>query len=629
MAQTTDSVISGPRRRKAREFTRGRQVDSAALNQVSALLNGESPVRDRLIEYLHLIQDRYSHLSAAHLAALAEIMRVPMAEVYEVATFYAHFDIVKEGQSAPPAITIRVCNSLSCEMAGATALHKALRVVADPGQIRVVHAPCMGLCDKAPAVAVGHNYFGPVTPEVALQTANGGKLETPVENYTDLETYRHQGGYKLLEACRTGKHTPDSISKLLMDAGLRGLGGAGFPTGRKWGFVRGYPGPRYVAINVDEGEPGTFKDRYYLERDPHRMIEGSLIASWAVEAERCFIYVRDEYPHIIEIFRQEIRKLESTGLVSPGYLDLRRAAGAYICGEESSMIESIEGNRGLPRNRPPYVAQVGIFGKPTLEQNAETMFWIRDIVEKGPSWFSDQGRHDRKGLRSFSVSGRVKEPGVKLVPSGITMNELLNEYCGGMADGHEFYAYLPGGASGGILPASMADIPMDFGTLEQYGCFTGSGAIVVLSQADTAKGAALNTLRFFEEESCGQCTPCRVGCAKAVKLMEADVWDEPLMMELSQAMTDASICGLGQAAPNPIKSVFRYFRDELKPADRARPLTGQEVKEEHQPGTYAKSEVPQGGPPPGNLATDESAGQNAGSKKSRRSWLDKLTGKKS
>jgi formate dehydrogenase beta subunit len=424
----------------------------------------------------------------------------------------------------------------------------------------------MGLCDKAPAVAAGRHYFGPATPQAALQVVKDGRLETPAESYVDFELYRQQGGYTLLKACRAGQHTPDGIAKLLMDANLRGLGGAGFPTGRKWGFVRGYPGPRYVAINVDEGEPGTFKDRYYLERDPHRMIEGALIASWAMEAERCFIYVRDEYPHIIGILRREIKILESAGIVSTGYLDLRRGAGAYICGEESSMIESIEGNRGLPRNRPPYVAQVGIFGKPTLEQNAETMFWIRDIVEKGPAWFSGQGRHGRKGLRSFSVSGRVKEPGVKLAPSGITMNELLHEYCGGMAEGHEFYAYLPGGASGGILPAAMADIPMDFGTLEEYGCFTGSGAVVVLSQADTAKGAALNTLRFFEEESCGQCTPCRVGCEKAVKLMEADAWDEPLMMELSQTMTDASICGLGQAAPNPIKSVFRYFRDELDPA---------------------------------------------------------------
>jgi NADH:ubiquinone oxidoreductase subunit F (NADH-binding)/NADH:ubiquinone oxidoreductase subunit E len=614
MAQATDSVISEPRRRKAREFTRGRQVDSAALHEVAALLDRESPVRDRLIEYLHLIQDRYGHLSAAHLTALAEIMRIPMAEVYEVATFYAHFDIVKEGQSAPPPITIRVCNSLSCEMAGANTLYEALRAAADPGQIRVLHAPCMGLCDKAPAVAVGHNYFGPVTPETALRTAKDGRLETSAEAYTDFETYRRQGGYKLLEACRAGQHTPDGISKLLMDANLRGLGGAGFPTGRKWGFVRGYPWPRYVAINVDEGEPGTFKDRYYLERDPHRMIEGSLIASWAMEAVRCFIYVRDEYPHIIEILRHEIKKLESAGLVSPGYLDLRRGAGAYICGEESSMIESIEGKRGLPRNRPPYVAQVGIFGRPTLEQNAETMFWIRDIVEKCPSWFSDQGRHGRKGLRSFSVSGRVKKPGVKLTPSGITMNELLHEYCGGMAEGHEFYAYLPGGASGGILPASMADIPMDFGTLEEHGSFTGSGAVVVLSQADTAKGAALNTLRFFEEESCGQCTPCRVGCEKAVKLMEADVWDEPLMMELSQTMTDASICGLGQAAPNPIKSVFRYFRDELEPA-RA--------------GTYGEAKAPQGAPQRSAPAHDANDARKADARKSLWSWLDKLTGKKS
>jgi formate dehydrogenase beta subunit len=593
MEERTNNMISAPRKRKAREFARGRQVDSAALRQVETLLGGASPIRDRLIEYLHLIQDTHGHLSAAHLAALAEIMRLPMAEVYEVATFYAHFDIVKEGQTAPPPITIRVCNSLSCEMAGANMLYAALHTVADPGQVRVLYAPCMGLCDKAPAAAVGHNYFGPVTPDAALQAVKDRQLETPVSNYTDFDTYRNEGGYRLLEACRAGQYTPDGIAKILLDANLRGLGGAGFLAGRKWGFVRGYPGPRYVAINVDEGEPGTFKDRYYLERDPHRMIEGSLIASWAMEAERCFVYVRDEYPHIIEIFRREIQKLESAGLLPPGYLDLRRGAGAYICGEESSMIESIEGKRGLPRNRPPYVAEVGVFGKPTLEQNAETMFWVRDIVEKGASWFAGQGRHGRKGLRSFSVSGRVREPGVKLTPSGITMNELLHEYCGGMAEGHEFYAYLPGGASGGILPASMAGIPMDFGTLEEYGCFTGSGAVVVLSRADTAKAAALNTLRFFEEESCGQCTPCRVGCEKAVKLMEADTWDEPLMMELSQAMTDASICGLGQAAPNPIKSVFRYFRDEVKPADRARHT----AKPEMQAGTYAQAEAAPAGLP--------------------------------
>jgi formate dehydrogenase len=565
MADGAGGTAQAPRKRKAREFTRGRQLDLAALAQIEALLGAGRIVRDRLIEYLHLIQDTYGHLSAAHLRALAEITKMPMAEVYEVASFYAHFDIVKEGEAPPPAVTIRVCDSLSCEMAGAEALYNALKAGADPAQIRVVHAPCMGLCDKAPAVAVGHNYFGPAAPQQALLTARGHEVETPVPRYRDFGCYREAGGYKLLEACRAGQHTPDGIAAILTEAGLRGLGGAGFPAGKKWGFVRSYAGPRFVAINVDEGEPGTFKDRYYLERDPHRMLEGALIASWAVEAERCFIYVRDEYPHILAILRREIAALETAGLAPHGYLDLRRGAGAYICGEESAMIESIEGKRGLPRNRPPYVAQTGVFGRPTLEHNAETVFWIREIVEKGAAWFSGQGRHGRKGLRSFSVSGRVKEPGVKLTPSGVTMKELLNEYCGGMAGGHEFYAYLPGGASGGILPASMADIPMDFGTLEQYGCFTGSGAVIVLSKADSAKAAALNVLRFFEDESCGQCTPCRVGCEKAVKLMQPGIWDEALLMELSQAMSDASICGLGQAAPNPIKSVFRYFRDELQP----------------------------------------------------------------
>jgi formate dehydrogenase beta subunit len=612
------------RRRKARAFTRGRQLEAAAVAEVEAMLAGEEPKRDRLIEYLHFLQDAYGFLSAAHLRALAEIMRVPQAEVYEVATFYAHFDIVKEGETPPPPITIRVCESLSCEMAGAHGLFSALHAVSDATQIRVVHAPCMGLCDKAPAVAVGHNYFGPAEPEAVFSAVQAKKFDTPKEGYADLNSYRENGGYRLLEACHAGKHTPDGMAQVLLDANLRGLGGAGFPAGRKWGFVRSAPVPRYVAINVDEGEPGTFKDRYYLERDPHRMLEGALIASWAVEAERCFIYVRDEYPHIIDILRKEIEKLEGSGLAARGYLDLRRGAGAYICGEESSMIESIEGKRGLPRHRPPYVAQVGIFGRPTLEHNAETVFWIRDIMEKGAAWFSDQGRNGRKGLRSFSVSGRVKEPGVKLAPSGITMNELLREFCGGMAEGEEFYAYFPGGASGGILPASMADIPMDFGTLEEFGCFTGSGAVVVLSKADTAKAAALNTLRFFEEESCGQCTPCRVGCGKAVKLMQAGDWDEPLMMELAQAMTDASICGLGQAAPNPIKSVFRYFRDELKPAGRSAPVSRPEKREEERAGTYAIAEAPQARP-----RRDDPVPKASGAAKQKPgSWFDKFTGKK-
>ncbi len=618
-----------PRRRKAREFTRGRQLDATSLAEVEALLAGEEPFRDRLIEYLHRIQDTYGHLSAAHLRALSEITRLPMAAVYEVASFYAHFDIVKEGETPPPPVTIRVCDSLSCAIAGADALCHALRAGTDPSQIRVAHAPCMGLCDQAPAVAVGHHYFGHANTDSALSAAKNSTTKTPVPAYEDLKNYREKGGFQLFQACRTGSHTPDEIAAILTEANLRGLGGAGFPAGRKWGFVRSYPGPRYVAINVDEGEPGTFKDRYYLERDPHRMLEGSLIASWAVEAERCYIYVRDEYPHIIEIMRREIAALEAAGLVSRGFLDLRRGAGAYICGEESAMIESIEGKRGLPRNRPPYVAQNGIFGHPTLEHNAETMFWIRDIVEKGAAWFADQGRHGRKGLRSFSVSGRVKNPGVKLTPSGITMIELLNEYCGGMADGHEFYAYLPGGASGGILPAYMADIPMDFGTLEEYGCFTGSGAVIVLSKTDTAKAAALNVLRFFEDESCGQCTPCRVGCEKAVKLMQANNWDEPLLMELSQAMSDASICGLGQAAPNPIKSVFRFFRDELKPVDRAQTVAGIEKQEELEAGTYAQAEAPQMPPPQGSEAPEASPEQKADAAETQLSWLDKLLGRKS
>jgi formate dehydrogenase beta subunit len=543
---------------------KGRQLEDRALEEVRALLGERPRRRDLLIEYLHLIQDRYGHLSAAHLAALAHEMRLAQTEVYEVATFYAHFDVVKEGESAPPAVTVRVCDSLTCELMGARTLLPALLAGLNPSEVRVVRAPCMGRCDGAPAVEVGHQAIDRATPDQVADAVRHGYTHPVIPSYADFDAYVAGGGYQLIKACRAGQHSFESLTATLGEAGLRGLGGAGFPTGRKWEFVRKEPRPRYLAVNADEGEPGTFKDRWYLERDPHRVLEGMLVAAWAVEAEAAYFYLRDEYPAIRAILLREIPKLEAAGLAPAGFIDLRRGAGAYICGEESSMLESIEGKRGLPRHRPPYAAQVGLFGRPTLINNVETLFWIRDIVEKGAQWFADQGRRGSKGLRSYSVSGRVKEPGVKIAPAGTTARELIEEFSGGMAEGHRFAAYLPGGASGGILPASMADIPLDFGKLEMHGCFVGSHAVVILSDRDDPKAAALNLLRFFEDESCGQCTPCRVGCEKAVKLMERGRWDEALLEELCKAMADASICGLGQAAPNPIRSVLKYFRDDVR-----------------------------------------------------------------
>ncbi|HKO09391.1 MAG TPA: NAD(P)H-dependent oxidoreductase subunit E [Alphaproteobacteria bacterium] len=543
-------------------FPKGRQLDPAALEEVQALLGARPRQRDLLIEYLHLVQDKYHRLSAAHLAALAEEMRLAQAEVYEVATFYAHFDVVLEGDSAPPPLTVRVCDSLSCALMGSDTLLAELPKRLGR-EVRVVRAPCMGRCDTAPAVAVGHYQLDRASRESVEAALAAGEVEPVVPSYLDLEAYRTQGGYRLLAACRSGERKVEEIVKLIDAAGLRGLGGAGFPAGRKWGFVRANPGPRLLAVNADEGEPGTFKDRWYLERDPHRFLEGTLIAAWGIEAAEVYIYLRDEYPAIRKLLAKELARLEGAGLAGGVKLHLRRGAGAYICGEESAMLESLEGKRGLPRHKPPYPAEVGLFGRPTLIHNVETLYWIRDIVEKGPAWFTSQGRHGRKGLRSFSVSGRVKEPGMKLAPAGITAHELVEEYCGGMAKGHVFKGYLPGGASGGILPAALADIPLDFGTLEPHGCFIGSAAIVVLSDKDDMKSVALNLMRFFEDESCGQCTPCRVGTEKAVKLMERPRWDEKLLEELSAAMRDASICGLGQAAPNPLESVFKYFREDL------------------------------------------------------------------
>ncbi len=562
------SAPVGRTRNRPRRTPKGRQVDPTALEEVRALLGARDRRRDLLIEHLHLIQDRYGHLSAAHLAALAQEMRLALTEVYEVATFDAQFDVVKEGETPPAPVTVRVCDSLSCALAGAERLLAELpKKLGD--KVRVVRAPCMGACDRAPVCAVGH---------VQIMQADAAKVVAaaakPVHAHSyptpnAFAAYVKGGGYELLRSCTGDTRTRDDIIKAVSDAGLRGLGGAGFPTGRKWSLVRAEPAPRLFAVNCDEGEPGTFKDRYYLEQDPHRFIEGMLIAAWIVEAADTYLYIRDEYPEVRLLLTDEIAKVEQAGLSKHTRIHLRRGAGAYICGEESAMIESIEGKRGLPRHRPPYVAQIGLFGRPTLEQNVETLYWVRDIVEKGASWFTSQGRHERKGFRSFSVSGRVKNPGVKLAPAGVTARELIDEFCGGMADGHTFKGYLPGGASGGILPASMADIPLDFGTLEKYGCFVGSHAVVILSDKDDMKAVALNLIKFFEDESCGQCTPCRVGTEKAAQLMANGPWDPALLEELSALMRDASICGLGQAAPNPLLSVLKYFRDELsKPLGR-------------------------------------------------------------
>ncbi len=548
-------------RGKGRVTPKGRQLDDQAWSEVRALLAGREIRRDHLIEYLHLIQDKFGHLSAAHLRALAEEMRLGMAEIYEVATFYAHFDVIKEGETPPPALTIRVCDSLSCELAGAQELKAALENGLDPAEVRVLRAPCMGRCDTAPVLELGHAHIDHATPEKVHAAIAAGHTHPHIPEYETLDAYRADGGYEVLTQLRKDGDF-ETVQQTLLDGGLRGLGGAGFPSGKKWGFVRDAVGPRYLAVNGDEGEPGTFKDRYYLERVPHLFLEGMLVAAWAVEADTCFIYMRDEYPAVLEILDREIAALEAAGIAPKGYIEVRRGAGAYICGEESAMIESIEGKRGIPRHRPPFVAQVGVFDRPTLVNNIETLHWVTRILREGGEILSGVEKNGRKGLRSYSVSGRVRNPGVHLLPAGSTITDII-EAAGGMLEGHTFKAYQPGGPSSGLLPASMNDIPLDFDTLQPHGSFIGSAAVVVLSDKDSAKQAALNMLRFFEDESCGQCTPCRVGCEKAVKLMEADKWDQPLLDELCTAMVDASICGLGQAAPNPILSTMKHFPEEI------------------------------------------------------------------
>ncbi len=553
-----------PRRRRDRG-PKGRPVDDKALADVRELLGSRPRRRDLLIEFLHLIQDRYGHLAARHLRALAEEMRLAQAEVYEVASFYDYFDVVHEGSAPPAPTTIRVCESISCMLAGAEQLIEALAANVDPTEVRVVRAACIGRCAAAPAARVGDREVDHASVEGLMHMAREGLTEAVVPDYIGLKAYRADGGYQVLERVRSGELTAEAMIETLQNGGLRGLGGAGFPTGRKWSIVRSFPGPRLMSINGDEGEPGTFKDRWFLERDPHRTLEGALIAAHAVEAERVYFYMRDEYPAVLKILAAEIEALEAAGLAEPGFIELRRGAGAYICGEESAMLESIEGKRGLPRNRPPYIAEVGLFGRPTLNQNVETLWWIRDILEKGPEWFAAQGKPGHPGIRSWSVSGRVKDPGVKQAPAGVTVRELIDDYCGGMAEGHSFKAYLPGGASGGILPASMGDIPLDFGgELQNLGAFVGSHAIVVFSDKDSAKDATLNLLKFFKHESCGQCTPCREGAGKMVDLLQKDSpLDETSLRDLEAVMRDASICGLGQAAPNPVNHLLVHFREDI------------------------------------------------------------------
>lgn len=549
--------------KKKRKGPKGHAVNLAALKQVQSLLGDESRQHDLLIEHLHKIQDQYQHISSKHLVALGHEMKLSPAEVFEVASFYHHFDVVKEGQAPPPPLTVRVCESLSCAMAGADELLTALENSLNVEQVRIQKVPCVGRCQHAPVAVVGQKAIDNASAEMVITAVNNKDTKADITDYISMQQYQADQGYQALKGVLDNSITTESVIKQMEDSGLRGLGGAGFPAGRKWRIVSSFEGPRLMAVNIDEGEPGTFKDRHYLETDPHRFLEGMLIAALCVGCDEIYIYLRDEYAGCREILTQEIANLQNSMPTGLPPIHLRRGAGAYICGEESAMVESIEGKRGMPRLRPPFLAEVGLFGRPTLEHNMESVYWVRDIVEKGSEWFTSYGRHERKGLRSFSISGRINKPGVHLAPAGITMRELIAEYCDGMQEGHEFYGYFPGGASGGILPESMADIPMDFDTLNEHGCFIGSAAVVVFSNQDSAKELAINAMKFFKEESCGQCTPCRVGTEKAAVLMERENWDTNLLEELSSVMVDASICGLGQAAPNPLRCAIKYFPQEI------------------------------------------------------------------
>jgi formate dehydrogenase len=541
---------------------RGRKVDFDILSKLKGILDTVSYRRDHLIEYLHKIQDTQGAITKEYMTALANLMGISQTEVYEVATFYHHFDVVDNDEDKPAALTVRVCDSVTCEMNGANELAKILDDYYKD-TVRIQKVPCIGRCQSAPAAVVKFNPVDNATFEKVKKTVDARAYQPAIPKYTEIDEYKSKGGYEIYNAICTEDISAERAVEILEASELKGLGGAGFPAGRKWRILREQDAPRLLAINIDEGEPGTFKDRYYLESDPHRFFEGMLIASKVVGIDKIYIYLRDEYPAVKKIMEDELEKIKKQFTDIPE-IEMRRGAGAYICGEESAMIESIEGKRGMPRLRPPFVAQVGLFGRPTLEHNMETLFWIRDILNKGSEWFANQGRNGRKGLRSFSVSGRVKKPGVHLAPAGITVQELIDEFAGGMLDGHEFYGYFPGGASGGILPASMNNIPLDFGTLEEYGCFIGSAAVVILSNQDKARDAAKTTIDFFKHESCGKCTPCRAGTSKASVLMCDENWDINLLEDLSQTMSDASICGLGQAASNPVKSVLKYFSDEVK-----------------------------------------------------------------
>ena len=552
-----------PRLRQRAGQPKGRQGGPLARAAVRDCIEGMPLQRDLLIEYLHRLQDHHGHIAADHVVALAEELKLSTVEVYEVATFYHHFDVIGDDEREPPALTVRVCDSVTCELFGADELVEDLESTLG-STVRVQRVPCVGRCDEAPVAVVGKNPLGNATRSGVSELIESGQVEMPsLESWVDMAHYKEAGGYKTFRACREGHLAAGRIIEDLEKSGLRGLGGAGFPAGRKWGILKDQPAPRLMAVNIDEGEPGTFKDRFYLEQDPHRFLEGVLVAAQVVGIDQCYLYVRDEYPGVLEVLDRALMELAAEFQTGLPRIELRRGAGAYICGEESAMIESIEGKRGMPRLRPPYVAEVGLFGRPTLEHNCETLYWVRDIIERGPEWFSGHGRRGRMGLRSFSVSGRVNKPGVYLAPAGISVRELIDEYCGGMLEGHTLLGYFPGGASGGILPASLGDEALDFDTLQEHGSFIGSAAVIILSDQDSARKAALNTMRFFSHESCGQCTPCRVGCERAARLMGEKRWDMELLEELACVMEDASICGLGQAAPNPIRTVIRYFPEEV------------------------------------------------------------------